>query len=288
MLLIILPGAFGIRRTLMKKMIFLICLILANLVYADYGSVDIRILYKYHPANIFYFLPYSGKYISPSKSKIRAFNSESLFKLKYQIVKKIHDNKWSLSNKIFNKQTELGELNRKKQKLLYQYSNKSFSDEEFLNKQRDINKEISNCKRQLSQLENQGGNTLLADEKEEKKIKKNIFKDIKTAIKNIKREKSVQEIIFTPEAFHSVQSKKNRILDLCLIEKNTFTSKDRMRFEGFLKSSFKNSPEQCIRRDRFILVGGSDYTIDALLYIYKKNKVSKDITEYIFKKLGGR
>jgi len=272
----------------MKKTMLLICLIFATLIHAEYGSVDIRILYKYHPANIFYFLPYSGKYISPSRSKISAFNSESLFKLKFQVIKKIHENTWSLSKKIFNKQNELGELNRKKQKMLFEYSNRSESDKEFLSKQRNIKNEISNCKKQLSQLEKKRKNSLLADKKEAKKIKDKIFKDIKAAIKDIKRKNSIKEFIFIPESVNSEQIKKNKIFDLCLMGKNSFTSSDRARFKDFLTYSYNNAPKQCLDRESFILLGGRDYTIDALLYIYNKNKVSENIKDFIIKKIGGK
>jgi len=266
-------------------------MVLSVFAQAEYGSVDINILLKFHPSNIFYYLPASKRYLSPSGTKITAFNSESLYKLKYAMVKKIYDRDWELSNKIYAEQNHLKELNIKSQKMLYDYSNTKnktdYLDREFLKNKRKIKEEISKCKKNIKKLQKDKKEKLIADDKEKSKIIKGIFRDIHNAIKQIKRKNSLMDIIFMPSIPHSFPIKKKGVFDFCILGKNSFTADERKRFSEFLTTSYNKVPKICLDRNMFILIGGKDYTLEALKYIYNKNNVSKEFTDLILRKIGG-
>ncbi|MDD2715515.1 MAG: hypothetical protein PHW04_06430 [Candidatus Wallbacteria bacterium] len=261
---------------------------------APYGSVDLSLLYRLHPYNLFFYLDDLGTYILPTTLSKRkgGYDLDNLYLIQIKLRKKLsekHQSQIREARKIFG---DIADLEFNLQALAEQYKSAqaqmtdeaviSENDRNYLQAKKTIEVRINDLYEKQRKVMDELSRVYIAGKKEEDSMKKTIQEDIASAIEQIRKEASIGKLFFLPESDRREKkiSAKADIRSLCAGRSKDLAEADQSLVDC-LVGALNDYPDFCRARDTFILYGGADFTCEILGKIYDRYSVSLEIREIV-------
>lgn len=264
---------------------------------AEYGSVNIERVIRFHPYNLFLRIPELSLYISPQIiSKRRGgYDPDNLYLIQNKLKDRlINENTTKLQKKVELRSKRMF-LQERLDFLFYQYTQSagaqkgdSESDKRYMQEKKGIEKEISGLLSKEKKLDQELSKLYLATPEEERKIRKTILSDIRSAVAEVRDKKRLSGIVYVkstdlrPELEERIEMKQ-----ACALDKRGFTSQDKEALRYYMRRSRETVPWFANGWNELFLYGGRDVTLDVLDYLFEKYRFSGDMEHYIYSYLEG-
>ncbi|MDD2714531.1 MAG: hypothetical protein PHW04_01420 [Candidatus Wallbacteria bacterium] len=258
---------------------------------ADFGSVDLALLLRFHPYNIFFYLPENDGFITAKFLKNNEFSIQNLVYLHSDMVTDVERMGAQALQQIKGLEKENKLLESKNLELFERYrrdqaasgSKASTETEKGYLLEREKNREqISKNIGKIDTLTVKLGSFYLAGKDEQDKLRKQIKDDVLAALTRLKKSCKLEKLIFYPGAPSRAENcYKFPILELCNPDKDNFNDQERGKFNNFMKYGFYFRQNFLAGRENFILCGGADYTWEAVRILFEKYKVSSELQEIL-------
>ncbi|MDD2714524.1 MAG: hypothetical protein PHW04_01385 [Candidatus Wallbacteria bacterium] len=270
----------------MKRLFFAAVLAVIFPACADFGSVDLALLYRLHPYTVFFYLPDTDGFISLKSLKNNEFSQASLAYVRRDFIANSEQGDNELKKELNTLIKEKQGIEIQRSDLVNQYrkteTGKPSSEQEkkYLALQSVLLKKLIEVGGKIDKIM-KSFSAYSATQEEQKKIRKQIWTDINEGISKVKKAHQVERIIFYPGSINSAASVIYHINDLCALDKDSFTEQERQRFSYFMSQGFKFRLNSLTDRDKFIVYGGADYSLEILQGIFEKYKFASELQEML-------